>query len=70
MNIDADGKVLEAATRQLRGQWLDARESWQDRRSAEFEERFLSELLGAVERSSTAFDRLEKLVATVRKQCE
>ena len=70
MNISGDGKVLGAATRDLLRRWLETKSHWHDAKSEEFERSFLSELTAAVERAGPSFDRLEKLAATIREQCE
>ena len=70
MNISGDGKVLAGATRELWRKWLEAKTHWRDTKSDEFERQFLSELVAVVERTGPAFDRLDKVVATIREDCE
>ena len=70
MNIGGDGKVLGGATRELWRKWLEARTHWCDTKSDEFEQKFLIELVSVVERTGPAFDRLDKVVATIREECE
>jgi hypothetical protein len=70
MNIGGNGKMVSTATRELWRQWLETKTCWRDARSEEFERKFLAELSAVVERSGSAFDRLEKLVSTIKEQCE
>ena len=70
MNISGDGKVLAAATREFWRRWLEAKTHWRDTKSDEFERQFLAELVAVVERTGPAFDRLDKVVATIREECE
>ena len=70
MNIGGDGKVLSATTRELWRKWLEAKTHWRDTKSDEFEHQFLTELVAVVERTGPAFDRLDKLVTTIRDECE
>jgi hypothetical protein len=70
VNISGDGKVLAAATRELWRRWLEAKTHWRDTKSDEFERQFLAELVAVVERTGPAFDRLDKVVATIREECE
>lgn len=68
--MNASGARLEALTRELRLQWQRTRESWNDAKSLEFEQKYLQELFGAVDRSVAAIDALDKLVTKIRKDCE
>jgi hypothetical protein len=70
VRISGDGKILAAATKDLWRKWLDTRESWKDAKSDEFERKFVVELSAVVDRSTLAFDRLDKLANTIREQCE
>ena len=68
--MNASGARLEAITRELRLQWLQTKESWDDAKSREFEQQYLLELFGAVDRSVSVMDELEKLITKIRKDCE
>ena len=68
--MNASGARLEAITRELRLQWLRTKESWDDAKSREFEQQYLLELFGAVDRSVSVMDELEKLITKIRKDCE
>ncbi|HVV72787.1 MAG TPA: hypothetical protein VHI52_15040 [Verrucomicrobiae bacterium] len=68
--MNASGARLEAITRELRLQWLLTKESWDDAKSREFEQKYLQELFAAVDRSVATIDELDKLITKIRKDCE
>jgi len=68
--MNASGARLEAITRELRLQWTQTKESWDDAKSREFEQKYLQELFGAVDRAVSVMDELETLVTKIRKDCE
>ena len=70
MRISGDGKILAGATKDLWRKWLETKDSWRDSKSDEFERKFMVELVAVVDRSALGFDRLDKLVNTIREQCE
>ncbi len=70
MNISGNGQVLAATTTQLWRKWQDARESWQDRKSEEFERKFLVELQAGVDRAAPVLDKLAQILNQAREDCE
>jgi hypothetical protein len=68
--MNAGGSRLETLTRELRLQWLQTKESWDDAKSREFEQKYLQELFAAVDRSVAVMDELDKLMSKIRKDCE
>ena len=70
MNISANGKQLVAATKDLVRRWEETKESWQDAKAIEFEQKYLFELLAAMERAAPVFDDLDKLLNRARSDCE
>ena len=70
MNISGNGKMLVTATKDLSLRWAETREAWQDSRSREFEQKFLTELMASVERAAPVFDDLDKVISKVRSDCE
>jgi len=70
MNISSNGKLLASATKDLSLRWSETTEAWKDTKAREFEQRYLAELISAVERAVPVFDDLEKLVSRVRSDCE
>ncbi len=70
MNTSANGKQLVAATKDLVRRWEETKESWQDAKATEFEQKYLFELLAAMERAAPIFDDLDKLLNRIRSDCE
>jgi hypothetical protein len=70
MNVSSNGKQLAAATKDLVRRWEETKESWQDAKAAEFEQKYLFELLSAIERAVPVFDDLDKLLNRIRSDCE
>jgi hypothetical protein len=70
MNTSANGKQLVAATKDLVRRWEETKESWQDAKATEFEQKYLFELLAAIERAAPVFDDLDKLLNRIRSDCE
>ena len=70
MNISSNGKMLVADTKELTLRWSETKNSWHDAKSQEFEERYLNELLAAIDRTVPIFDDLAKVIAQVRSDCE
>ena len=70
MSLAANSKVVLAATRELARKWDETKQSWRDAKAAEFEQEYLTELFRQVERSVPIMEELDRLIATVRNQCE
>jgi hypothetical protein len=70
MTINANGKALLTATRELSLKWDETKHFWQDGQSLEFERKFLIELFASVDKAVEVFDQLDKLVTKVRADCE
>ncbi|HTG44837.1 MAG TPA: hypothetical protein VK633_09925 [Verrucomicrobiae bacterium] len=70
MNVSANGKTIVGLTKQLGVAWSEVKSSWNDPKSAEFEQRFLTELASSVDRAAPLFDDLEKVLNRVRTDCE
>ena len=70
MNISANGKVIVMATKELSRKWDETKDSWQDAKSREFEQKYLFELIAGVDRAVPVFDDLDKLISRVRSDCE
>jgi hypothetical protein len=68
--MKASGNKLSAVTRELWGQWHQAKASWRDERCREFEQKYFEELITSVDRTVTVIDQLDKLLTKIRKDCE
>jgi hypothetical protein len=70
MNLSANKSRLTGLTREISLRWADTKNHWRDARSAEFEQRFMQELLPRVNKAATAIEKLDELFKRVRKDCE
>ena len=68
--MNASGTRLEALTRELRLQWQQTRQYWDDNKSREFEQKYLQELFAGVDRTVTVIEQLDKLLARIKRDCE
>lgn len=68
--MNASGTRLSAITKELWNQWLQTKDYWQDSRAAEFERRYLEELLSNVDKAVTVIEQLDKLVTKIKRDCE
>jgi hypothetical protein len=68
--MSAGQNRLAALTNELRVEWEQTKQYWNDAKSHEFEQRFLSELLPAVNQTLTTIESLERILAKLRQDCE
>jgi hypothetical protein len=70
MNISGNGKRLAVLTLQLMNEWQQTREYWRDAKSQEFDHHYMEELSHSVGLAVAVIEQLDKLVASIRKDCE
>jgi hypothetical protein len=70
MNVSANGKVVLTATRELSRKWNQTKQFWRDAKSEEFEREYLAELISDVDRAIPILEELDRLIASVRGECE
>ena len=70
MNVSTNGKVVLAATRELARKWDQTKESWRDAKAEEFEREYLAGLMSDVERAIPILDELDRLITSIRGECE
>jgi hypothetical protein len=68
--MNASGARISALTKELAAQWQQTRDHWLDAKSQEFERKYLEDLRSAVDSSMTVFEKLDSLLAKIRKDCE
>lgn len=61
---------LAALTKELSLAWQQTRETWKDQKAQEFEQKYLRDLWGNVEKTLVVMEQLEKVIAKIRKDCE
>ena len=68
--MSATGSRLSALTRELCARWAQTRESWLDAKADEFDRRFMEDLRQSVETGVTVIEKMDALLAKMRKDCE
>jgi hypothetical protein len=68
--VSASQNRLVGLTNELRAEWEQTRHYWNDAKSREFEQRFLTELLSAVNQTINNIESLERVLAKIRTDCE
>lgn len=61
---------LDVLTRALTERWRQTRNSWRDAKAREFEDRFITELIAAVNSASRSVAELERILRQIRSDCE
>ncbi len=61
---------LVSLTRELLAEWEHTKQYWNDAKSAEFEKRFLDELLPAVNAAVTNIESLERILSKIHDDCD
>jgi hypothetical protein len=61
---------LMGLTKELRAEWDRTKQYWNDAKSAEFERRFLGDLLADVNQAVNNIDALERILKKIRDDCE
>ena len=57
-------------TNNFRAEWEQTKSYWNDAKSREFEERFLQELIPAVNQAISNIESLERTLQKIRSDCE
>ena len=68
--MTASQNQLVSLTSSLRAEWEQTKHHWNDAKSREFEQRFLTELFSGVNQTVTHIESLERVLAKIRQDCE
>ena len=68
--MNASQNRLMGLTKELRAEWEQTRQHWNDAKSLEFEKRFLNELITGVNQAIADIDALEQVLTKIRNDCE
>jgi hypothetical protein len=61
---------LMGLTKELRADWEQTKQYWNDAKSQEFERRFFDELLSGVNQAIANIDALERVLDKIRDDCK
>jgi hypothetical protein len=68
--MNSSGTRLSGITRELWGQWQQTKEHWKDSKSAEFERKYLEDLVASVDKTVMVIEQLDKLISKIKRDCE
>jgi hypothetical protein len=61
---------LAGLTNELKVEWDQTKYYWHDAKSMEFEQRYMNELIPAVNQAIVTLESLERILAKLRQDCE
>jgi hypothetical protein len=70
MNPSGIKNRLMSLTKGLATRWDETKNYWKDTKSQEFEQRYMNELVANVDKTVTILEKLDEILAKVRKDCE
>ncbi len=70
MSAAASRGALAMATRQLMSRWAETRLSWRDKKAADFEALYLSDVRDTVAAAIRTLEELDQLLEKVHADCE
>ena len=70
MNLSGSKSRLVASARELSQKWAETKNYWRDEKSAEFEHRYLEDLLIRVDKTVAIIEKLDEILKKVRSDCE
>ena len=70
MSLSAQRTRLMAITKELATQWEETRNYWKDTRSEEFGHKYMEQLLLHIDKAIAVCEKLDKIIAKVKSDCE
>jgi hypothetical protein len=70
VSLSANKGRLTGSARELSLQWEQTKNYWRDQKSAEFEKKYLDEMLVFVNKTVVVLEKLDELLKKVRTDCE
>ena len=68
--MSASQNRLAGLTNSLRAEWEQTKHYWNDAKSREFEQQFLTELFSGVNQTINNIESLERVLAKIHQDCE
>jgi hypothetical protein len=70
VNLSGNKSRLVGLTKELALQWEQTKNYWRDAKCAEFEHKYIEELVLGVDRTVMIIEKLDELLKKVKKDCE
>ena len=68
--MNANGTRISALTRDLWLRWQETKDHWRDLKAAEFENKYMADLLPTVDKTVAAIEQVDKMLTRIKKDCE
>lgn len=69
MSVHGQRNRLGGLMKELMGRWSETKVVWRDAKAAEFEKRYLAELVDSVNAAMVVLEKLDQTLAKIRKDC-
>lgn len=70
MTVNANAANVAALTKELKRRWEEAKTSWRDTQSIEFERRYMEPLFDCAETAVAMIDKLDQALAKIHSDCD
>ena len=70
MSVKASRSKLEKSTKNLLIEWEEAKNSWRDAKSLEFEKNYLAGMTDTVVSTARSIGKIDDLLGKIRRDCE
>ena len=70
MSLGASKSLLNESTREMFARWEEARQSWRDSKSAEFDKEYLAPLPQAVATATRVIEELDLVLSKIHTDCD
>lgn len=70
MSLSGSKSRIVGVTKELSLRWAETKDDWRDAKCQEFEKRYMQELFARVDRAVLVIEKLDEVLAKVRKDCE
>ena len=70
MSLSVNKTRLATITKELLLRWEETRHYWKDAKAEEFERKYIDELIASADSAIGVVDKLDKVIAKIRSDCE
>ena len=70
MSLSGSKSRIVGVTKELSLRWAETKDDWRDAKCQEFHQRYMQELFARVDRAVLIIEKLDEVLAKVRKDCE
>lgn len=70
MSLSSQKARLASLTKEISIQWDQTKDHWKDAKAADFEHKYMQELIVSADAAMEVIDQLEKLINKIKTDCE